>query len=60
MKKRRAANHEQKAMARISPEDMEVIRKIHAILGTGKEVLLELDSDGNTRVSSLTLEECGE
>ena len=60
MKKSRAANNEQKAMARISSEDMEIIRKIHAILQTGKEVLLELDSAGNTWVSSLTLEECGE
>ena len=60
MKKSRAANNEQKTMAMISSEDMEVIRKIHAILQTGKEVLLELDSDGKTRVSSLTLEECGE
>ncbi len=59
MKKSTAAANEQNAMVMVSPEDAEIIRKIRAILRTGKEVLLELDSDENTRVSSLTLEECG-
>ena len=57
MQKRAAVKNDKKAM--VSAEDAEIIRKIRAILRTGKEVLLELDSDGNTRVSSLTLEECG-
>ena len=48
---------EQNAMAMISPEDIEPIHKMHKILRTGKEVLLELDLDSNIRVSSLTLEE---
>ncbi len=59
MKKSTAAANEQNAMVMVFPEDAEIIRKIRAILRTGKEVLLELDSDGNTQVSSLTLEECG-
>ena len=57
MQKRAAVKNDKKAM--VSAEDAEIIRKIRAILRTGKEVLLELDSNGNTRVSSLTLEECG-
>ena len=57
MQKRAAVKNDKKAM--VSAEDAEILRKIRAILRTGKEVLLELDSDGNTRVSSLTLEECG-
>ena len=57
MQKRAAVKNEIKVM--VSAADAEIIRKIRAILRTGKEVLLELDSDGNTRVSSLTLEECG-
>ena len=57
MQKSAAVRNENKAM--VSAEDAEIIRKIRAILRTGKEVLLELDSDGNLRVSSLTLEECG-
>ena len=57
MQKSAAVKDENRAM--VSPEDAEIIRKIRTILRTGKEVLLELDSDGNTRVSSLTLEECG-
>ena len=57
MQKRAAVKNGIKVM--VSAADAEIIRKIRAILRTGKEVLLELDSDGNTRVSSLTLEECG-
>ena len=57
MQKRAAVKNEIKVM--VSAADAEIIRKIRAILRTGQEVLLELDSDGNTRVSSLTLEECG-
>ena len=41
-----------------SRDDIGLIRKIRSLLRTGKEVLLELDSNGSVKIAGFTLEEC--
>ena len=59
MQKSAAAKTDRKNLP-FSRSNMENIHTIRGILRTGKEILQELNSDGNTRVSSLTLEKCEE
>ena len=39
-------------------DDIGLIRKIRSLLRTGKEVLLELDSNGSVEITGFPLEEC--
>ena len=41
-----------------SRDDMGLVRKIRSFLRTGKEVLLELDSNGSVKIAGFTLEVC--